>query len=61
MRVAQGPLGIPHLSMLVPKTLCGVGARPEVSSPVEMGMSGNFSSCSKGVKDPWEVPEVRCD
>ena len=25
------------------------------------GMSGNFFSCSKGVKDPLEVPDVRCD
>ena len=24
-------------------------------------MSGNFWSCSKGVKDPLEVPEFRCD
>ena len=24
-------------------------------------MSGNFLSCSKAVKDPLEVPEVRCD
>ena len=24
-------------------------------------MSGNFLSYSKGVKDPLEVPEVRCD
>ena len=24
-------------------------------------MSGIFLSCSKGVKDPLEVPEVRCD
>ena len=24
-------------------------------------MSGNFLSCSKGVKDPLEVPELRCD
>ncbi|KAI4564024.1 hypothetical protein MJT46_009822 [Ovis ammon polii x Ovis aries] len=24
-------------------------------------MSGNFLSCSKGVKDPLEVPVVRCD
>ena len=23
-------------------------------------MSGNFLSCSKGVKDPLEVPHVRC-
>ena len=25
------------------------------------GMSGNYLSCSKGVKDPLEVSEVRCD
>ena len=31
-----------------------------VSSRVETGMSGNFLSCSKGVKDPLEIPEVRC-
>ena len=31
------------------------------SSRVETGMSGNFMSCSKGVKDPLEVPQVRCD
>ena len=24
-------------------------------------MSGNFLSCRKGVKDPMEVPEFRCD
>ena len=24
-------------------------------------MSGNFLSCSKGVKDPLEDPEVKCD
>ena len=24
-------------------------------------MSGNFLSCSKAVKDPLEVPEIRCD
>ena len=24
-------------------------------------MSGNFLSCSQGVKDPLEVPDVRCD
>ena len=38
---------------------CGRDYRP--SSPVETDMSGNFLSCSKGVKDPVEVPEVRCD
>ena len=30
------------------------------SSRVETGMLGNFLSCSKGVKDPLEVPDVRC-
>ena len=29
--------------------------------PVETGMSGNFLSCSKGVKVQLEVPEVRSD
>ena len=29
------------------------------SSRVETGMSGNFLSCCKGLKDPLEVPEVR--
>ena len=28
---------------------------------MEMGMSGNFLSCSKGVKDPLEVQEGRGD
>ena len=28
---------------------------------VETGISGNYLSCSKGVKDPLEVPDVRCD
>ena len=31
------------------------------SSRVVTAMSGNFLSCSKGVKDPLEVPVVRCD
>ena len=34
--------------------------KPRASSRVETGMSGNFLSCSKGVKDPLEVPEVTC-
>ena len=37
------------------------GRDSSASSRVETGMSGNFLSCSKGVKDPLEVPEVRCD
>ena len=31
------------------------------SSPLETSMSGSFLSCSKDVKDPLEVPRVRCD
>ena len=38
----------------------GGGRDSRASSRVETGMSGNFLSCSKGVKDPLEVPEVRC-
>ena len=38
---------------------CARDAR--ASSRVETGKSGNFLSCSKGVKDPLEVPEVWCD
>ena len=39
----------------------GCGRDSRTSSRVESGMSGNFLSCSKGVKDPLEVPEFRCD
>ena len=39
----------------------GCGRDSRASSQVETGMSGNFLSCSKGVKDTLEVPEVRCD
>ena len=38
---------------------CGRDSR--ASFRVETGMSGNFLSCSKGVKDRLEVPEFRCD
>ena len=38
---------------------CGMDLR--ASSRVEMGMSGNFLSCNKGVKNPLEVAEFRCD
>ena len=37
------------------------GRDSPASSRMETGMSGNFLSCSKGVKDPLEVPELRCD
>ena len=40
---------------------CGCGRDSRASSRVETGMSGNFLSCSKGVKDPMEVTEFRCD
>ena len=39
----------------------GCGRDSRASSRVETGMSGNFLSCSKGVNDPLEVPEFRCD
>ena len=39
----------------------GCGRDSSASFRVETGMSGNFLSCSKGIKDPLEVPEVRCD
>ena len=39
----------------------GCGRDSRASSQVETGMSGNFLSSSKGVKDPLEVLDVRCD
>ena len=39
----------------------GCGWDSRASSRLETGMSRNFLCCSKGVKDPLEVPEVRCD
>ena len=39
----------------------GCGRDSRASSRVETGMSGNFLGCNKGVKDAFEVPEVRCD
>ena len=39
----------------------GCGRDSLASSRVKTGMSENFLSCSKGVKDPLEVPEFRCD
>ena len=39
----------------------GCGRDSRASFRVETGMSENFLSCNKGVKDPFEVPEVRCD
>ena len=39
----------------------GCGQDSRASTRVGTGMSGNFLSCSKGVKDPLEVPGFRCD
>ena len=39
----------------------GCGQNSRASSRVETGLSGDFLSCSKVVKDPLEVPEVRSD
>ena len=39
----------------------GCGRDSRASSRVETGMSGNFLSCRKGVKDPLEFSEVMCD
>ena len=36
----------------------GCGRDSRASCRVETGMSGNFLNCSKGVKDPLEVPGV---
>ena len=36
----------------------GCGREARASSQVESVMSGNLLSCSKGVKDPLEVPDV---
>ena len=37
----------------------GSGRDSRASSRVETGMSGNFLSCSKGVKDPWKFQRLR--
>ena len=49
MRVARGTLGIPLPSMPGPKTLCGVGAGTEDSSPVLTWILGYFCSLHRGV------------
>ena len=43
------------------RVFAGCGRDSTASSRVETGLSGNFMSCSNGVKDPLEVSEVRCD
>ena len=36
----------------------GCGRKASASSRVETGMSGNFLSCSKGVKDLWKFQSL---
>ena len=59
MRVARGLLGIPLQSISGPKTLCGVGARPEVSSPVLTWILGYFWSLPSGVSPRLEWGHAR--
>ena len=59
MGVALGPLGIPLPSMPGCKTLCGVDAEPEVSSPVLTWILGYFWSLSRGVSPRLEWGHAR--
>ena len=54
MRVARGPLRIPLPSMPGSKTLCGIGAEPEDSSPVLTWTLGYFGSLPSGVSPRLE-------
>ena len=54
LRVARGPLGIPLPSTSGPKTLCGVGAEPEDSSPVLTCILRYFWSLPRGVSPRLE-------
>ena len=49
------------LSKMRKRGSSGCGRDSRASCLVETGMSRNFLSCSKRVKYPLEVPEVRCD
>ena len=62
-----GILSRPRRERIPPLELGGGNGAPldvrdsRPSSGVETSMSGNFLSCSKGVKDPFEEQEGRCD
>ena len=56
---SRGSLGIPLQSISGPKTLCGVGARPEVSSPVLTWILGYFWSLPSGVSPRFEWGHAR--
>ena len=59
MRVALVPLGIPLPSMPGSKTLCGIGAEPEDSSPVLTWTLGYFGSLPSGVSPRLEWGHAR--
>ena len=59
MGVALGPLGIPLPSMPGCKTLCGVDAEPEVSSPVLTWILGYFWSLPRRVSPRLEWGHAR--
>ena len=59
LRVAREPLGFPLTSMPGPKTLCGVDAEPEVSSPVLTWILGYFWSLPRGVSPRLERGHAR--
>ena len=52
----------PHLEMRMEKGAhLEFWRHPLYSLRLEMGMSGNFLSCIKGVHDPFEAQEARWD
>ena len=52
---------IPPLEYEAETVLLWMWAELYASSRVETGMSGNFLSCSNGVNDHLEVPDIRSD
>ena len=56
---SRGPLGIRLPSISGPKICCGVGARPEVSSPVLTWILGYFWSLPRGVSPRLEWGHAR--
>ena len=56
---SRGPLGIRLPSISGPKICCGIGARPEVSSPVLTWILGYFWSLPSGVSPRLEWGHTR--
>ena len=59
MRIFRGPLRIPLPSMPGSKTLCGIGAEPEDSSPVLTWILRYFWSLPRGVSPRLEWGHAR--